>query len=72
LKTILILAALALIYIIIRHLMRQSPKSDANKADSQKMVRCEHCGLFLPSREAVNEEGHFFCCEEHRHAGQSN
>jgi uncharacterized protein len=30
------------------------------------MLRCEHCGLFVPAEEAVREGGRVFCSEEHR------
>lgn len=30
------------------------------------MVRCEHCGLFLPEGEAILSQDHFYCCVEHK------
>ena len=31
-----------------------------------RMVRCEHCGLFVPAEEAVHADTRVFCCEAHR------
>jgi uncharacterized protein len=30
------------------------------------MVRCAQCGLHIPQGEALEREGHYYCCAEHR------
>ena len=30
------------------------------------MVRCDHCGLFVPRDEAIEEGGRHYCSEAHR------
>lgn len=31
------------------------------------MVKCAHCGVYLPASEAIAQSGELFCSEEHRH-----
>lgn len=38
----------------------------SDQAKHYAMVRCVHCGLFLPEDEAIAATGKWFCCEEHR------
>lgn len=30
------------------------------------MVRCDHCGLFVPRDEAIESNGRHYCSEAHR------
>lgn len=30
------------------------------------MVRCAHCQLHLPQQQAIEADGHWYCCEAHR------
>ncbi|MDE1942638.1 MAG: hypothetical protein KGI47_05785 [Betaproteobacteria bacterium] len=38
-------------------------------AGAQEMVRCAHCGLYIPRTEALPGGGAFYCSEPHRRAG---
>lgn len=43
---------------------------DARPADAAAMVACAHCGVHLPSDDAVTDrEGRRFCSDAHRLAG---
>ena len=33
------------------------------------MVECAHCGLHLPSADALPEGSRLYCCESHRRLG---
>jgi uncharacterized protein len=35
------------------------------------MIRCRHCGLYLPGNEAVRQGDSSYCSIEHRDAGPS-
>lgn len=35
----------------------------------QEMVKCCHCGVYLPEAESVVASGRFYCSEAHRLAG---
>jgi uncharacterized protein len=47
------------------------PPSEAPEepGTAQDMVRCAHCGLFLPRQEAFSQRGDWYCSEVHRQAG---
>lgn len=30
------------------------------------MKKCSQCGVHLPSAEAIEHQGHFFCCQDHK------
>ena len=45
---------------------RHAPSVEANT-----MVRCQECGLHVPKCEALEKEGKYYCCEEHRDATDS-
>ncbi len=55
----------------IRDELRAEQKRDRrkDKASSEPMVRCAHCGLHVPRSEALPREGHYYCCAEHREQG---
>ncbi len=36
---------------------------------STDMVRCDFCGIHIPANEALEQEGRYFCSEEHREQG---
>lgn len=47
----------------------QRGKADPGRHDgnSEPMMRCAHCGVYLPASEAILiSSGEIFCCEEHR------
>jgi uncharacterized protein len=50
---------------------RQAPPADS---PPEPMLRCAHCGLYLPAREAVSDtSGRSFCSTAHRdRAGPSS
>ncbi len=32
----------------------------------ERMLACEYCKVHVPEGEGVHDDGHFFCCDEHR------
>ncbi|SIT66722.1 uncharacterized protein SAMN05216526_0677 [Ectothiorhodosinus mongolicus] len=64
-----VIAALVLLFMIVRLLLR-TPKTprpqQAPKVTSRRMLRCDHCGLHVPENEAVREGNKHFCCPDHR------
>ncbi|OGT90675.1 MAG: hypothetical protein A2286_13575 [Gammaproteobacteria bacterium RIFOXYA12_FULL_61_12] len=73
-RTLLFIAAFFIAFAIIRHLWGRKPRENRPRKPDQipeTMARCDHCGLFMPRWEAVEDRGRLFCCEEHRrHAGR--
>jgi uncharacterized protein len=69
LKTLLTLAALLLLFWILRQLWRRHLATHRGSPPSVKqMVPCAHCGLYLPQDEAISQNGRYYCCTEHRDA----
>lgn len=47
----------------------QAPARPAAPALPLEMVRCAHCGVHLPSSEAIQADGRPYCSPAHRDAG---
>lgn len=61
---ILVLIAIGLLlYIIISNLLRKSKTSPT--IATEKMVKCEHCNIHIPEKEALHSGEHFFCSQAH-------
>lgn len=43
---------------------------DSNGAEL--MLRCDHCGIYIPSSEAIQQGERAYCCEDHRGKPSSN
>ena len=54
-----------LVYLAVRGFSRPAGKKPP-KGGSERMVHCEHCGLYLPESEAIRVEGRNFCSPEHQ------
>ncbi|ADJ29213.1 PP0621 family protein [Nitrosococcus watsonii] len=62
-----------LTYFLLKKLLKNYQFSRKNQViDSKRMVRCAHCGIFLPEDEALTESNHNFCCREHRELAKSD
>ena len=61
--------ALAAIWMIVRFYWLSSKKLPKDESPAQlksgDMVSCRHCGLHIPSDEAIKSEDHWYCCQEH-------
>ena len=55
-----------------RNWRQQNPQATRHKppATPDTMLRCDVCGVHLPSREAVKTESGVYCCAEHQHQAQ--
>ena len=49
---------------------RSKDAGDASEAAPEQMVRCAHCGLYLPRSEAVRDGESYYCSEGHRRAAR--
>lgn len=45
-----------------------APPPQARIAPGETMLRCAHCGVYLPESEALTRAGRSFCSAEHRDA----
>ncbi len=70
LRSLLLVAAIVAVIWIVARLRKGRDQPPARAARVGSMVRCAHCGLHLPSDEAVsNRAGQHFCSSEHRDLG---
>lgn len=66
---ILVLIAIGLLlYVIIGNFLRNNKSSSNKKTITEKMVRCEHCGLHVIEQEAIAANNKYYCSEEHQKA----
>jgi uncharacterized protein len=67
-RILILLAIGLLLYIIIGNLLRKSKNEPSAAVGSERMVRCEHCGLHIVEKEALEDNRQYFCCSEHLEA----
>lgn len=67
-RLLLLVAIVWLAYHLYRRwkLGRATPPSAPRAASD--MVRCRHCGLFLPREQALRDGDHYYCSQAHRQA----
>ena len=65
-RQLLVIIAVIAVILIVRRLMNRSPIKRPPQMAAARMVRCAHCGLYLPSEDAVRADGLTFCSIEHR------
>ncbi len=68
-KIVLFLVLALVAYFVIRGAVRRGRRPATGAKPAEYMVACRHCGGNLPTSEALQEAGHFYCSEEHRRLG---
>ena len=63
LRFLILVLAVFLVYSLAKRLF--GLPGPAQKTTVSRLIRCEHCGLFFPSEEAVLNEGHAYCSRKH-------
>lgn len=69
-RTLLIFIALALVVMIGKQLLRKPRRSAGGRVVTGNMVQCATCGIYVPQREAFEQDGHHYCSREHRDAAR--
>jgi len=64
-RILVLLAIGLLLYIIISNLLRKIRNTPPTSTSSERMVRCEHCGLHIIETEALEDNHQYFCSNEH-------
>ena len=68
---LMIFMALWWLYRKIRKFIAQQAQLDeenGNDEQNEAMIRCRECGTYTPRSHAVrDDDGHYFCSEEHKH-----
>ncbi len=67
LKILLLFAAVFVVYMLLTKSTRRAKRAQPEPPKKvEDMVRCGYCGVYQPKNESVEDEGRYFCCEEHR------
>ena len=69
-KYLVLFAVLAVVYAVWRAQRRASAPRQGNTqrpslAPTQDMVRCAHCGVHLARQDALQQDGQWYCGQEH-------
>lgn len=73
LRYLLLLLAIAGAVLIARHWLRSSrSRRTRPTAAGERMVRCAHCGVYLPESEALREDDAYFCSRRHLEARRAD
>ncbi|MBF7730249.1 PP0621 family protein [Pseudomonas sp. N040] len=52
-----------------RRLKNPAAAQPPSQSETQPMVRCAHCGLHVPQREAQESAGNWYCSTRHLELG---
>ena len=69
-----ILLALWLVIRFIKRWLARHEDADAPKISSEnadKMLACEHCGVYVPASQALKAAGKAYCSQQHLLADQA-
>ena len=65
-KLLLLAIVIAAVWWLAKGFRRKNEAGKGAEAAPERMVSCEHCGVYLPQSEAVCDGERFFCNDEHR------
>lgn len=73
-KLLLLIVVLAAVFFIWKgtRIAKPKPPEPKSAAPVERMVRCAHCGVFLPLSEAVARADEHYCCEQHANQGRAD
>lgn len=63
-RLLFLFAIVAVVYLLFRAYRKNVTGQD--RAVTEDMVRCAHCGVHLPRGESVRADGQDFCSVDHR------
>ena len=74
LRTLVIVAAALLVYLIIKNRLdnRRLRQRNTASATTEKMVKCLQCETYIPRKEAIISGTEVFCCKQHQRDWESD
>lgn len=69
-KILLLIAAVWVVFLLVRRYQRSLVQPDATVKPVENMVKCAHCAVNLPRGEAIYTQGDFYCTAEHQRLGK--
>ncbi|MGI9321203.1 MAG: PP0621 family protein [Thiogranum sp.] len=70
-RILIYLLGIALVIWILMRLAKTPRVEEKSTKKVGDMVRCRHCGMYIPRHEAVQDSDHYYCCTEHRDEDQN-
>ena len=70
-RLLLFIAVTAIAYALLKSL-RTGISEAKEQTNPQDMVRCKYCGVYLPKKESVESDEHFYCSDAHRRLHQAS
>ena len=64
-RLLILLALIWLGFRIYYSLKNRPSKTNIRVEKGSDMVVCEKCGVYLPTANAISENGHYFCSRKH-------
>lgn len=72
-RILLLLIGIGLVIAILAHFARGSGRITEKKPKQvDKMVKCRHCGTYIPEQDAVHSNGRYYCSEQHRQDAEAS
>lgn len=65
-RVIMVIILFLVLFFLITHYRKKTPKKEAPLPHKEDMVRCAHCGVHLPAGESITVDQQHFCSEAHR------
>ena len=65
LRTLLILIALAIVFMTVKRLLAGRHVGGRTLKQSGSMVQCATCGMYVPEDEAIANSGRYYCSRKH-------
>ena len=59
------------VFRLLQSYRKHPPETGESPAKIEDMVRCAQCGVHLPMSESILAQGRYYCCEDHRRAGEA-
>lgn len=69
-RLLLLILVILAVWMLAKGSRRKGAGEPSSETSPEKMVRCGHCGLYLPQSEAVSAGDRYFCSDEHRRLAQ--
>ena len=77
-RSIIIIILVWLLVAYIRQQLNREKPAAPKKSESKPgilpsdTIKCAHCGTYIPQRESVKVEDHYYCSEEHARLGSDS
>jgi uncharacterized protein len=64
-RTLVLLITLAVIIIIAKRLLLKPREPARRSQKNERMVQCANCGIYVPEKEALQQDGQYYCSQAH-------